>query len=477
MTPSKKKADLFRPDDDEGSFYTYTALTGAALDIAFHTSLNAFGSLDQTDYASFQPCFEKSQDRVVVEDIEIGGQVWRLRCIFDGHAGHAAVDYIQQAIVPTLHTRLAALDASSPPTDATIDTALSSALLAIDDAIGNEARALFPPDLDALSDAQIRAIADDHKDGGSGANHEKLLRAKSGSTALVALVDPPGERLWVASLGDCTAALCTRQERGGPWTVERLSANHNGIEPDEAARVRAEHPGEEGAMLNDRRYIVYSLLNSLGDFFCKFPPDFVRRVLVASDPNLKFSATKVDDFLARLLTPPYVSAQPEVRCVRIGSAGDATSSPPAEQLLVMFSDGLPECVLDDFSTAEPYFQVLPRILDRALRSTAEAGFNAEACLNAEGPRSNNEGANGQPTIPRPDAKRNLAAAIIRETLAGGEDWLPVMQAMKYGEVVPKLGKERKLDHVERDDRLSQLLTVEMRGKWMDDVTAVVHRIV
>ncbi|KAL1735437.1 phosphatase 2C-like domain-containing protein [Schizophyllum commune] len=495
MTPSKKKADLFHTDDDDDegdNSYIYTRLTGAALDIAFHTSLNAFGSLDRTDYASFQPCFEKSQDRVVVEDIEIGGQVWRLRCIFDGHAGNAAVDYIQQAIVPTLRARLAVLDASAPPTDATISTALSSSLLAIDDAIGNEARALFPPDLDSLTDAQIRAIADDHKDGGSGANHEKLLRAKSGSTALVALVDPAGERLWVASLGDCTAALCTRQEKGGPWTVERLSANHNGIEPDEAARVRAEHPGEEGAMLNDRVRYLFSLPRiltdpptpALGDYFCKYPPDFVRRVLVASDPNLKFSATKVDDFLARLLTPPYVSAQPEVRCVRIGTgsatANDAHSTPPpAEQLLVMFSDGLPECVLDDFSTAEPYLQVLPRILDRALRSTAEASFNAEAILNAEGPSLSAAGAsvNGKPTLPRPDAKRNLAAAIIRETLAGGEEWLPVMQAMKYGEVVPKLGKERRLDHAERDDRLSQLLTVEMTGKWMDDVTAVVHRIV
>ena len=195
-----------------------------------------------------------------------------------------------------------------------------------------------------------------------------------------------------------------------------------------------------------------------------------------------------EDFLARLLTPPYVSAQPEVRCVRLGtSAGlvhgqDATSSPPAEQLLVMFSDGLPECVLDDFSSAEPYLHVLPRILDRALRSTAEASFNAEACMNAEGPSLKGEGnthssinAQGLPTTPRPDAKRNLAAAIIRETIAGGEEWLPVMQSIKHGEGTLKLGKERKLDHLERDDRLSQLLTVEMSGKWLDDVTAVVHR--
>ena len=130
-----------------------------------------------------------------------------------GHAGHAAVDYIQKAITPTLRTRLAALDAFPTIPDAAISAALSDTLLAIDDAIGTEGRALFPPDLDSLSDAQILALADDHKDGGGGANHEKLLRAKSGSTALVALVDPAGERLWVASLGDCTAgeySVCLR---------------------------------------------------------------------------------------------------------------------------------------------------------------------------------------------------------------------------------------------------------------------------
>ena len=96
-------------------------------------------------------------------------------------------------------------------------------------------------------------------------------------------------------------------------------------------------------------------------------------------------------------------------------------------------------------------EITAYLLDRALRSTAEASFNAEACMNAEGPSLNGEGnthssinAQGLPTTPRPDAKRNLAAAIIRETIAGGEEWLPVMQSIKHGEGTLKLGKERKM---------------------------------
>ena len=108
---SRKKADLFPTDDndEDDNSYIYTRLTGAALDIAFHTSLNAFGTLGQTDYASFQPCFEKSQDRVVVEDVEIGGEVWRLRCIFDGARSHA------NSSQPALMTRPPQATPATPP--------------------------------------------------------------------------------------------------------------------------------------------------------------------------------------------------------------------------------------------------------------------------------------------------------------------------------------------------------------------------
>ncbi|KAL1748795.1 phosphatase 2C-like domain-containing protein [Schizophyllum fasciatum] len=473
---SKQPADLFHHDEDEPPA-TYTALKGAALDAAFRGGLNALGAFDRTHFASFQPGRERSQDRVVVENIAIGDDVWRLRCIFDGHAGHAAVDYIQQAIVPALRARLAAVEPAPQADAAAVSAALSSALLAIDDAIGRDARELFPPDIALLSDAQILEIADDHKGGGPGTNHEKLLRAKSGSTALVALVDPRGARLWVASLGDCTAALCTREERGGPWRVERLSANHNGVDPEEAARVRAEHPGEEEAMLNDRvvgtiavtRGASVASFATLGDFFCKHPAAFVRRVLVASDPIPKFSATTLDGFLARLRTPPYVSALPEVRCVRLGLRGDVG---PADQLLVMFSDGLPECVLDDFSDPEPYLRILPRILDRALDAVARhGGDDSNSTLDA-----GTTSLDSSPASPATDPATNLAAAIVRETLAGGEEYHPVMQAVRDGGAVAEKPSDAPLDHAERDDRLSQLLTVDIGGKWMDDVTAVVYRL-
>jgi pyruvate dehydrogenase phosphatase len=57
--------------------------------------------------------------------------------------------------------------------------------------------------IEELSDDQIDAIVNDMESGG--VNNAKVLRGLRGSTALVSLVDPSGENLWVASLGDCQA--------------------------------------------------------------------------------------------------------------------------------------------------------------------------------------------------------------------------------------------------------------------------------
>lgn len=81
--PAKKQTDLGRGDYGDET-WDYTPLTGAALDEAFHCALRAHGTFDGTDFVSFQPSTQKSQDRHVLENIEIGGRVWRLRCIFDG---------------------------------------------------------------------------------------------------------------------------------------------------------------------------------------------------------------------------------------------------------------------------------------------------------------------------------------------------------------------------------------------------------
>lgn len=82
-----------------------------------------------------------------------------------------------------------------------ISQLLEQAIIAFDDDIGKAFLDLFPGNsIHDLSEEQIRAIVNDP------AHVQKALRCMRGTTVLISLVDPSGENLWVASLGDCTAS-------------------------------------------------------------------------------------------------------------------------------------------------------------------------------------------------------------------------------------------------------------------------------
>jgi pyruvate dehydrogenase phosphatase len=129
------------------------------------------------------------------------------RCI--GHAGKETVDYLVASLPPIVQGLLAAALAAAhentlPPS--TVSDLLVEAISEVDDSITRNIMDLFPGGAEAiaqLSDEQIDAIVNDFESGGR--NNAKVLRGMRGSTALVSLVDPEQENLWVASLGDCQA--------------------------------------------------------------------------------------------------------------------------------------------------------------------------------------------------------------------------------------------------------------------------------
>jgi pyruvate dehydrogenase phosphatase len=67
---------------------------------------------------------------------------------------------------------------------------------------------LFPGGLASLpdrTDEEIQAVVNDFTGPSAGANYKRARLCLYGTTALVALVDPAHENLWVANLGDCEA--------------------------------------------------------------------------------------------------------------------------------------------------------------------------------------------------------------------------------------------------------------------------------
>ncbi|KAG2355264.1 phosphatase 2C-like domain-containing protein [Suillus spraguei] len=250
----------------------------------------------RADALNFQPCAETpSQDRYAIQQIHIQGRVWTLSAVFDGHLGSHTVEHVahHMPIIVREHLELITRkhgDRVVPPP--LIADMFSMAIRAFDDAIANDVLELFPDGLSSLSrlsDLQIQGVLDDQLSGGQ--NYTKARLCLYGTTALVALVDPDHQNLWLANLGDCQGLMVSETDQKS-WNVEVLTQFHNGENPLEVQRVMNEHPG-------------------LGDTPFKQPPEFTRRILYNLYPG-QHDTSPWEEFLMRNHTPPYVSSTPEV---------------------------------------------------------------------------------------------------------------------------------------------------------------------
>lgn len=275
-----------------------------------------------------------------------------------GHLGEDTVEHtayhlpiiVEEFLQTAVHPQRGWSSAGS----AAIVDLLRRAISSFDDAIAGDVVNLFPggmKELASLPDAKISSVLND-----DGPNFKKARLCLYGTTALVALIDPTHEHLWCANLGDCQAALVTFDSAGRP-RGELLSAAHNGSNPREVNRVRAEHPGEPEAVRDGRVLGVIgpfrckhaSLLNhfvnatlggltplsGIGDTPFKLSPVFTRKVLYNLSGCGAQARAKWDAFLARSHTPPYISAQADVSYRHLPAAG--TTRRP---LLVLCTDGL-----------------------------------------------------------------------------------------------------------------------------------------
>ena len=196
----------------------------------------------------------------------------------------------------------------------------SNAITAFDNAIAGDVLELFPGGIESLpgrTDEEIQEVLNDFGDGrGTGANYQKARLCLYGTTALVALVDPAHENLWVANLGDCEAGtrshvappppqltcsltlpqvLVTLGADGRLARHEVLNVLHNGTNPAEIARVRHDHPGEPESVQHGR------VLGTLAPFRCKFffPPNNNKR----RHHHLSVSRVHSDIFFPSLPNP------------------------------------------------------------------------------------------------------------------------------------------------------------------------------
>ena len=158
---------------------------------------------------------------------------------------------------------------------------------------------------------------------------ELLQPALSGSCALLSFYDSKTNMLRTACTGDSRAVLGRRSE-SGKWTAEALSEDQTGSNPNEAARMRKEHPGEEHVVRNGRVLGGLEPTRAFGDAVYKWSRD------TAMELRKQFFGRTPSPLMK---TPPYVTAEPVITSTKI--------QPEKGDFLVLATDGLWEMLTND----------------------------------------------------------------------------------------------------------------------------------
>lgn len=246
---------------------------------------------------------------------------------------------------------------------------------------------------------------------------EMLAPALSGSCALLSFYDSRSKLLRVACTGDSRAVL-GRRSASGKWSATALSVDQTGGNPDEAARLRKLHPGEDHVVRNGRVLGGLEPTRAFGDASYKWTREVSERL------RSQFFGRSVSPLLK---SPPYVTAEPVVTTTKV--------EPENGDFVVMATDGLWEML-----TSEEVIGLVGKWIEtQAASTTSNAQFNSvwstmfggqKGGLPVEATKANGKG-DGQKTPIRlqqwgvsPDDDRflvqdkNAATHLIRNALGG-----------------------------------------------------------
>ncbi|KAK5997126.1 Phosphatase two C protein 5 [Cladobotryum mycophilum] len=167
---------------------------------------------------------------------ETGNSDWMFWGVFDGHSGWTTSATLRESLISyvarELNNTYKAATSNTPTADA-IELAIKTGFTRLDDEIVHKS-------VEKVFKASSKTVA-----------AELLQPALSGSCALLSFYDSRSKLLRVACTGDSRAVL-GRRSGAGKWTATALSEDQTGSNPNEADRMRKEHPGEDYVIRNGR---------------------------------------------------------------------------------------------------------------------------------------------------------------------------------------------------------------------------------
>ena len=222
----------------------------------------------------------------------------------------ALVSYVAREVNSTYTAELSNTTASIP-SDKNIVDAVKRGFTRLDNEIVHES-------VEKVMKAKSKSLA-----------AEILAPALSGSCALLSFYDSRSQLLRVACTGDSRAVLGRRGSNGN-WTATPLSIDQTGRNPDEVARLRREHPGEDYVVSNGRILGNLEPSRAFGDASYKWSAKVQEQI-----KNFYFGRS----LSPRLRSPPYVTAEPIVTSTKI--------EPQNHDFVVMATDGLWEMLTNE----------------------------------------------------------------------------------------------------------------------------------
>lgn len=220
------------------------------------------------------------------------------------------ISYVARELNATYKSALADPSVTSPSSEA-IEAAIKTGFNRLDHEITHES-------VEKVMKSNTRGIA-----------AELLAPALSGSCALLSFYDSNTDLFRVACTGDSRAVL-GRKADNGKWIATPLSVDQTGGNPDEEARIRKEHPGEDNVIRNGRVLGGLEPTRAFGDATYKWTREVSERL-----KNQYFGRTPS----SLLRTPPYVTAEPVVTTTKI--------EPGKGDFVVMATDGLWEMLTNE----------------------------------------------------------------------------------------------------------------------------------
>ncbi|KAK6336472.1 hypothetical protein TWF696_002023 [Orbilia brochopaga] len=304
---------------------------------------------------------------------------WSFFAVYDGHYGFATSRYLKDVLIQAVYTDLHRLydthPSHSPPSDDAVSATIAATFTRLDD--------------DIISNI----TSTDVNPSQSCPHHSRFDIATQGSCALLTFYDARSNRLFTACTGDSRAVLGKRVGSASStrWLAKPLSVDQNfASNPAEVHRVRAEHPGEDSIITQNRLMGDLAVSRAFGDARFKardtptpplHPLDFPDTAAVSSDgstsddseggkclsPKIQNSIDEAGLLLRRMstgtrsqiATPPYVTAEPVVSTYSAVKDGD---------FLILGSDGL-----WDFLSSEDAVALVGRWTDT--QTDVQAGGN------------------------------------------------------------------------------------------------------